>query len=174
MGRWGSKMSSAVESIGGASTVNLACFEVKDQICAIEVEYVREIVRIMQITPLPDAPALIEGVIDLRGAVIPVLDLVRVLNRGTASNGMDARIIVLEVDDLVFGLWVDAATDVLALDVHQMEDVPDLARHAGYDAVRNVVRRAGQPPIMVLAVDRLVENIYRSALSGITEAGEVG
>jgi chemotaxis signal transduction protein len=85
---------------------------------------------------------------------------------------MDARILVLEVDGLVLGLWVDAATDVLTLDVRHMEDVPDLASHAGYDAVRHVVRRADEPPIMVLSVDRLVESIYRSALPGIAAAGD--
>ena len=102
-------MFEAAASIEESSTVNLACFEIKGQIYAIEVEHVREIVRIMEITPLPNAPSLIEGVIDLRGAVIPIMDLVRVLNRGSASAGMHARIIVLEVDGLALGLWVDAA-----------------------------------------------------------------
>jgi len=54
-----------------------------------------------------------------------------------------------------------------------MEDVPELATQAGYDAVRHVVRHEDGPPIMVLAVDRLVENIYRSALPGIDVTGEV-
>jgi len=96
-----------------ASSVNLTCFEVKGQLYAIEVENVREIARIMQITPLPNAPRLIEGVIDLRGAVIPVVDLACVLNRGKGTEDIHARIIVVEIDGLVFGLWVDAATDVL-------------------------------------------------------------
>lgn len=166
-------MSEAVAFLSDSSTVNLACFEVKDQVYAIEVEYVREIVRLIEITPLPNAPSLIEGLIDLRGTMIPVLDLVRVLNRGTASSGVHARIIVLEVDGLILGLWVDAATDVLTLDIRNMEDVPDLASQAGYDAVRHVVRREDGHPIMVLSVDRLIESIYRSALSGAAVAGDV-
>lgn len=166
-------MSESVAFLADASTINLACFEVQGQLYAIEVEYVREIVRMMEITPLPNAPSLIEGVIDLRDTVIPVMDLVRALNRGTASSGMHARIIVLEVDGLALGLWVDAATDVLTLDTQQMEDVPDLASQAGYDAVRHVVRRDEGPPIMVLAVETLVENIYRSALPGAAATGEV-
>jgi purine-binding chemotaxis protein CheW len=165
-------MVEGVAPIEESSTVNLACFEIKGQVYAIEVEYVREIVRIMEITPLPNAPGLIEGVIDLRGAVIPVMDLVRIFNRGTGSTDMHARIIVLELDGLVLGIWVDAATDVLTLDTHRMEDVPDLATHAGYDVVRHVVRRAEGAPIMVLAVDRLVENVFRSVLPGVAATGE--
>jgi len=167
-------MSEATAQNLDASTVNLTCFEVHDRLHAIEVEYVREIARIMEITPLPNAPILIEGVIDLRGTVIPVVDLARVLNCGRGSTGMHARIIVVEIDGLVFGLWVDAATDVLTLDIDHMEDVPDLAAQAGYDVVRHVVRRTEGPPIMVLAVDRLVESIFRSALPDSIAAGEAG
>jgi purine-binding chemotaxis protein CheW len=155
-----------------ASTVNLACFEVKGQIYALDVAHVREIVRIQDITPLPNAPDLIEGVVDLRGAVIPVLDLARVLRRGTSEDGVHARIVVLEFDGLVLGLRVDAATDVMTLDAHRLEDVPDLAIHAGYDAVRHVVRREGESPVMVLALDNLVENVYRSALGRSAVEGE--
>lgn len=157
---------------GEASSVILTCFEVQGQLHAVEVDYVREIARIVEITPLPNAPVLIEGVIDLRGTVIPVVDLARVLNRGRGSIDAQARIIVVEVDGLVFGIWVDAATDVLTLDTHHMEDVPDLAAHAGYDVVRHVVRRDGAAPIMVLAVDRLVETIFRSALPDAAAAGD--
>ena len=166
-------MSSAALPMHEGSTVNLACFEVKGQIYALEVAAVREIVRIQEITPLPNAPALIEGVIDLRGAVIPVIDLAKVLARGTADDGMHARIVVLEVDGLVLGLQVDAATDVLSLEAHRLEDVPDLATHAGYDAVRHVVRREGEAPVMVLSLETLVESVYRSALPSPAGQGEI-
>ena len=166
-------MASAALPIHEGSTVNLACFEVKEQIYALEVATVREIVRIQEITPLPNAPALIEGVIDLRGAVIPVLDLAKVLGRGSAEGGTNARIVVLEIDGLVLGLQVDAATDVLTLDASRLEDVPVLATHAGYDAVRHVVRREGEAPVMVLSLETLVESVYRSALPKQADQGEM-
>jgi purine-binding chemotaxis protein CheW len=146
------------------STINLACFEVNEQIFAFEVSYVREIVRVQEITPLPNAPSLIEGVVDLRGAVIPILDLARVLETVVGDRGDQARIVVLEIDGLVLGLCVDAATDVLTIDAHRLDDVPDLATHAGYDAVRHVLRRENDKPVMVLSLENLVENVYRSAL----------
>ncbi len=166
-------MSSAAFHGYEGSTVNLACFEVKGQIYALEVAAVREIVRLQQITPLPNAPALIEGVIDLRGAVIPVLDLAKVLGRGAGDLGTLARIVVLEIDGLVLGLQVDAATDVLTLDADRLEDVPELATHAGYDAVRHVVRREGESPVMVLSLETLVESVYRSALPSQSDQGEM-
>ena len=166
-------MSSAHVPIHEGGVVNLACFEVKGQIYALEVAYVREIVRIQQVTPLPNAPSLIEGVIDLRGAVIPVVDLARALSRGEGEKTLNARIVVLEIDGLVLGLQVDAATDVLSLEAHRLEDVPDLAAHAGYDAVRHVVRREGEAPVMVLGLEALVERVYRSALPERSHEGEL-
>lgn len=156
------------------STVNLACFEVKGQRYALEVTHVREIVRIQEIAPLPRAPELIEGVIDLRGTVIPVLDLARLLGRGRADDGLRARIVVLECEGLVLGLWVDAATDVLTLDADCLEDVPQLATQAGYDAVRHVIRRDGEAPVMVLALEALIEDVHRSALPAEAAQGDRG
>ncbi len=148
--------------------VNLACFEVSGRLYAMDVTQVREIVRFQQATPLPMAPELIEGVIDLRGAVIPVVDLSRLLGCGVTEESSQARIVVLDFDGLVLGLCVQAATDVLSLDVGVLEDVPDLAAHAGYDAVRHVVRREDDSPVMVLSLENILEQVYRSALPAVS------
>ena len=147
------------------TTVNLACFKIGDATYALEVECVREIVRMAEIAPLPNSPELIEGVIDLRGSLIPVLDLARVLGRGEGRSDSRARVAVLDFSGLVFGLWVDSATQVLNLEASRLEDLPDLATHAGYDAVSSMVRREGESPVMVLSLDSVVESIYRSAPS---------
>ncbi|MHA7839356.1 MAG: chemotaxis protein CheW [bacterium] len=147
-----------------AGNVNLACFEVNGTAFAIEIDTVREIVRRTEITPLPRAPELIEGIVDLRGMVIPVLDLSRALGQGPSVHGERARILILDLEGLVLGLLVDAATDVLSIESSRLEDVPDLASQAGYDAVRHVVRRPGEPPIMVLSLETLLERVYRSAI----------
>jgi purine-binding chemotaxis protein CheW len=146
--------------------INLATFEVHGRICALDVSLVKEIVRCQAVTPLPKAPALIEGVIDLRGAVIPVLDL------GLALGGEPvdpdeprARIVIVDSDSLVLGLRVGAAVDVLSLPATALEDPPALAMQAGYDAVRGVVRRDGEAPVMVLSLDHILESVYRSGVS---------
>jgi purine-binding chemotaxis protein CheW len=144
---------------------NLATFEVRGRPYALDVSQVREIVHVQEITPLPLAPELIEGVIDLRGAVVPVIDLGRLLGGDPCETGSRSRIALLDLDGMVLGLMVEAATDVLSLRSADLEDVPDLASHAGYDAVRHVVRRSGEPPVMVLSLEHIVENVYRSALS---------
>jgi chemotaxis signal transduction protein len=69
----------------------------------------------------------------------------------------------------VLGLAVDAAIEVLPVNVTAMEDPPGLATQAGYDTTRAVVRRADADPILVLSLEHLLESIYRSALSSKEE-----
>ena len=148
------------------SQVDLACFEVAGCLYSLEVGQVREIVRSQEITPLPMAPALIEGVIDLRGALIPVLDLARALGgEPLAVDDRRTRIVVAEVDAMLLGLKVEAAVDILSLPVEALEDPPALATQAGYDAVRAVVRREGQAPVMVLSLEHILESVFRSAIA---------
>jgi purine-binding chemotaxis protein CheW len=146
--------------------IELACFEVHGQQYGIDVQYIREIVRAQTVTPLPRAPGLIEGVIDLRGAIVPVIDAGRVLGERPSGPGPRARIAILELDGLVFGLRVDAAADVVAVAANDVGEPPPLVTHAGYDAVRAVVRRPDALPILVLSLEHLLESVYRSALGG--------
>jgi len=146
--------------------VDLATFRVGGREYAIEVTQIREIVRAQEVTPLPKAPALIEGVVDLRGRIVPVVDLGRALGGEPVEAGPAARIVLLEVDGLVLGLRVEAACEVLAAEATSLEAPPALASHAGYDAVRAVVRRPGAPPVLVLSLEHLLESVYRAALPG--------
>jgi purine-binding chemotaxis protein CheW len=145
--------------------VTLGCFEVGGHTYAIDIAQVREVVRWQSVTPLPNAPALIEGVIDLRGAVVPVVDLGRALGGAAVAPGSRTRIAVTEIDGLVMGLAVDAAVEVLSVDVGHLDDPPMLATQTGYDMTRAVVRRAGAEPILVLSLEHVLESVYRSALS---------
>jgi len=149
---------------GSENTVDLACFETRGRVYGIDVLQIREIVRSQAVTPLPRAPELIEGVIDLRGRVIPVIDLGHALCGERAEEGSGTRIAVLEVDGMVLGLRVDAADDVISVAASDVAEPPALATRAGYDTVRAVVRRADAPPVLVLSLECLLESVYRSAL----------
>lgn len=147
----------------GASGVEIACVAVRGRTYGLEVTHIREIVRAQEVTPLPKAPVLIEGVIDLRGKVVPVIDLGRVLDGVPAPDARTTRIAVVEVDGLVLGLRVEAAVDVLSVEASAVEEPPALATQAGYDAVRAVIRREGAAPVLLLSLERLLEEVYRSA-----------
>jgi purine-binding chemotaxis protein CheW len=149
----------------------LACFELHGQVYGVDVQQIREIVRSQAVTPLPRAPGLVEGVIDLRGTIVPVVDLGRGLGGSPCGDGPQARIAIVEVEGLVFGLRVEGASDVAAVAAAEVEEPPPLVTQTGYQAVRAVVRRDAGQPVLVLSLEHLLECIYRSALSPDVAAG---
>jgi len=154
----------AAEETRSDVQVELACLEVRGQVFGVEVQQIREIVRAPAITPLPNAPALLEGVIDLRGTIVPVVDLGRALGGDPIGDGAGARIALVEVDGLTFGLRAGGASDVLAVAASDVQSPPALVAQAGYEAVRAVVRRAGAPPVLVLSLEHVLESVYRSGI----------
>ncbi len=144
--------------------VTIGCFDVGGRHYGIDVSQIREVFRWEAATPLPQAPALIEGVIDLRGSMIPVVDLGRVLDVGPVKGSDQARIVLTEVDGMIIGFSVDAAIEVLSVPGAQLLDPPSLAIQSGYETTRGVVRREGEAPVLVVSLESLIENVYRSAL----------
>jgi purine-binding chemotaxis protein CheW len=158
-------MADAVSIASAEDEVTLGCFDVGGRTIAIDVANVREVVRWQPVTPLPKSPALIDGVIDLRGALVPVVDLGRLLNESKVKPSTRTRIVVTETDGLVVGLTVDSAVEVLQVESASIEQLPALATQAGYDAARAVVRRPDSEPIVVLSLEYLLESVYRSVLT---------
>ena len=93
---------------------------------------------------------------------MPVIDLGRALGGDPCEITGKARIAVLEIDELVVGLVVELASDVLSLDASRLEDPPSLATQAGYEAVRAVVRRPDERPVLVLSLEHILESVYRA------------
>ena len=145
--------------------VTLGCFEVAGRVYAVDVSQIREVVRWIEPTPLPESPELIAGVFDMRGAIVPVVDLARALGLPPIEPNLTARIVVVEVDGMIMGLGVQAALEVVPVDVASLQDTPALATQAGYDVARAIVRRPDGDPFVVLSLDNLLERIYRSALA---------
>lgn len=150
--------------VSARGEVSLGCFEVGGRSVAIDVANIREVVRWQPVTPLPKSPELIEGIIDLRGALIPVVDLGRALDGRKVEQSSHTRIVVAEADGLVVGLTVDAAVEVLQVGASAMENPPSLATEAGYAAARAVVRRPNASPIVVLSLENLIESLHRASL----------
>ena len=96
----------------------------------IEVKKVREIVGLQHITPVPHAPRYLRGVINLRGKVIPVIDLRRKFDMADVTYGERTCIIVVwaqtAAGPVLGGLIVDSVSEVLHLDESDVEDTPDL------------------------------------------------
>jgi purine-binding chemotaxis protein CheW len=104
----------------------LVVFTLGDEEFGVDIAQVREIVRLVQITYLPKAPTFIEGVVNLRGQVLAVIDLSKRLNIASKPRSEQSRIIVVEVSDNTVGMIVDSVSEVLRLSEERVEEVPNL------------------------------------------------
>lgn len=104
---------------------------------AINIAAVREIIRFQPITAVPQAPACVRGVINLRSSVVPVLDLRQRCGLPAAAETRDTRIVVAQVDTHSVGLIVDAVSAVTTLPAGVVEPVEGVVRG---DAARRLLR----------------------------------
>lgn len=104
-----------------AELQQLVVFELSGESYGIPIHRVREIIRVPAITKVPRTPEFIEGVINLRGGVIPVIDLRKRFMLAGTSDSNDRRIIVVEVRDYTLGMIVDGVSEVLRISPSQIE-----------------------------------------------------
>ena len=122
------------------ATEHLATFFLSREEYGVDVRLVQEIIRVTEITPVPRAPDSIKGVINLRGRIIPVIDLKKKLGLGDTDLGRRARIVVVKLRDRLVGLLVDAASQVLKVPVSSIDPAPDAVVEIAADYIRGVAK----------------------------------
>jgi len=142
--------SDAQEDIENEGLMQLVGFEVGKEIFGVDILMVREIIRSAPITAVPNSPVFVEGVINLRGDIIPVIDLRKRLNLYTDEMQDKNWILILEVEGSVTGFVVDRVDDVLKIDQNNIEAAPEIVL-AGLESqyIRGVCE-VGDKRLMIL------------------------
>lgn len=112
--------------------LQLVSFCIGDEEFVVDILKVQEINRLVQITKVPNSPGFIEGVINLRGRIIPVVDLRVRLGMSKIKYGINTRIIVVELNEETIGFIVDSVSEVLRIPKSITEPPPSII--AGIDA----------------------------------------
>lgn len=107
-------------------------FKLGDEEYGIDILQVKTIERMMPITRVPKTPDFVEGVINLRGEIVPVIDLKKRFDLPPGEVTDSTRIIIASIDDLTVGMIVDAATEVIQLSQDDIEPAPPII--GGIDA----------------------------------------
>jgi len=127
---------------------------------AVEVTQVREIMRMEEITRMPKSPHFVEGIINLRGQIIAVIDLAKRLNLESAERTGESRIIVVEAEDVKVGMIVDSVSEVLRVRMDAVEPSPTLAADISAAYLQGVVKQDNRLIILldlakVLSLDEM-------------------
>jgi len=113
------------EQTYSSSEIQLVVFKLGREEYGVSILQVQEIKRITEITRVPHTPEYIKGVINLRGSVLPVIDLKKRLNLPAQVSTEDARIIIVKVKEISVGMIVDSVSEVMTLN-QQSIDSPDV------------------------------------------------
>ncbi|HHV08540.1 MAG TPA: chemotaxis protein CheW [Firmicutes bacterium] len=110
----------------------LVVFSLGQEEYGVDILQVQEIKRLTEITRVPNAPDFVEGVINLRGNVIPVIDLHKRFSLKAAEVTDESRIVIVNVQDITVGITVDAVSEVITLEADAFAPPPPLV--AGIEA----------------------------------------
>ncbi len=146
--------------------IQLVTFSLGTEEFSIDILKVQEIIRPMDITRVPGAPEFIEGVINLRGRVIPVMDLRRRLGMQAQEETRDTRIVVVEVGGKTVGLKVDSVSEVLRLSTDRIEPPPSFDNVQNTDCIRGVGKLEDRL-IILLDVEKVLSPEERSTLDAM-------
>ncbi len=104
----------------------LVTFKLDEEEFGVDILKVQEIIRTVEITVVPKMPGYMEGVINLRGKVIPVVNLRTRFNKPQTGQGKDTRIVVVSLHNITLGLLVDSVSEVLRLSENVVEPPPPI------------------------------------------------
>lgn len=121
------------------ATIEFVSFMAGEQSFCIEITQIREIRRWTPVTALPHADASILGVINLRGAVIPIVDLAKQLGLKASQTSSRHVVIVVAIDHQTVGLLVDSVSEILAVAVETICDAPPMSKGASSDAIIGLI-----------------------------------
>lgn len=135
--------------------IQLACFRVGQEMYALDIMRIKEIIRPQKLTSVPKAPAFIEGVINLRGAVIPVVDLRRRFDQPIARKEQGERILVCALAGKVIGLIADEVTEVRRYTRQEIQPAPQFLKGKGAEYFLGVCRRE-EELVMLIDLEKIL------------------
>ena len=137
----------------------LVAFTLSDGLYGVEVDQVREITAMRDISPVPNSPDYVVGVTNLRGQVTTVTDLKQRLGLfNEAGVGKNSRIIIVESDETSVGMAVDSVCEVMRIPRGDIEPVPDVVSefNVGTEYIRGVGKLDGGDLIVLLDMEKVL------------------
>lgn len=153
-------MAASNPAAAAAAAVQVLTFALGDEVFAMDIVAVREIIQVGSLTGVPLMPAFVRGVINLRGAVVPVIDLHARFGRPAARIGKKSCIVIFDAlrdgERSELGLLVDAVSEVIDVAADQVEPPPDFGGSVRRDFIRGIAKVAGRF-VVLLAPERALD-----------------
>lgn len=137
--------------------LQLVTFAIGEEEYGIDILRVQEIIRTMDITKVPSSPPSVEGVINLRGKVIPVIDLRKRFFMEPRAHDSQTRIIVIAIHGMIIGFVVDGVSEVLRIQSNTVEPPPPVVSGVDSEYIKGV-GKLGERLLILLDLDKLISS----------------
>ncbi len=162
-------MTEPVDETGGP-TVQVVCFVVAGSIYALDIMRIKEIIRPVPITRVPLAPSFVEGIVELRGAFLPLIDLRRRFGlepRAAGAGGDRSKYVIVGLEGRIVGLAVDDVADRRQIVESEIKPPPALGMASRFFA--GLVKSDGEV-VMILDLDAILSDEEKHQLRGMEGA----
>ncbi len=148
--------------------IQLVSFMLADEEYGVEVLKVREIIRMPTITKMPNTPQHVEGIINLRGKVIPIISMRKRFGLMESENSGHTRIIIMDVVGTLTGFIVDAVSEVIRIHSSEIQPPPSMIMSGGIgrEFITGVFNHA-ERLLIIMDVDRMFSDDERDSFDGI-------
>ena len=144
-------------------------FKLDDEVFALGIDKVREVLDYTSVTKVPQTPDFMRGVINLRGSVVPVVDMRLKFGMAKTEKTVNTCIIIVEInlegETTILGALADSVQEVLDLEPHQIEPAPKIGTKLRTDFIRGMGKRDEQF-IIILDIDKVFSGEELSAVQG--------
>ncbi|SHH26855.1 chemotaxis protein CheW [Caloranaerobacter azorensis] len=130
-------------------------FKLEDESYGIEIEYVKTIEKISNITRVPNTKPYVKGVINLRGEVIPVIDLRERFGLPIRDYNNDTRVVIVSIQDYIIGLIVDSSSEVIYLNDNEVDNPPVVGEVNTVEFIKGIGKKDGKL-IMLLNLKKVL------------------
>lgn len=144
------------EQMSTGGQVQVVTFVIDRETFSIHINRVQEIIMMQDVTRIPRSLPFVDGVLNLRGRVIPVISLRRRLGFADVEHDRRTRVVVVEVTGRILGLVVDRVEEVLTLDSSRIEPPPAMISGIGREFIEGVGKR-GERIIVLLDIEKLFD-----------------
>ncbi len=147
-------------------------FKLQEEVFAVDISQVREVLELDKVTKVPQTPEMMRGVINLRGAVVPVIDMRLKFGMGETEKTVDTCIIIVEIaidnETTLIGALADSVQEVMDLDEDQIEPPPKIGTRLNTDLIKGMGKR-DEEFIIILDIEKI---FTLEELDMVLQAGE--
>lgn len=152
---------------GTTSDLQMVAFMLESEEFAVDIHKVKEVIKMPQVTPLPRAADFIEGVINLRGEVIPVVCLRKRFQLPVGERDDQTRVIIVEIQGNNVGLIVDSVTEVLRFPTSEVQPPPSTIAGTRTDLIKGV-GKIDERLLIILDLERILTSDEMISLEEVT------